>query len=133
MCSCNNIMRVLKKEIRHTMIFSFALVVLHFNKIIWWVCIAFMRAMWRLINLYIYFATCAKGVAWVWNLIIVRKFNEGIARMIISMDWCGLSKNIKFICKIFIWDLIVELYKAIEKNFSLVVIPSIRSLQHCFW
>jgi hypothetical protein len=79
-----------------------------------------------------FFANCAKGMAWVWNLIIVKKFNEGIARIVILVDWCGSSKDIKFICNIFIWDLLVEFYKAIEKKSSLVAIPSIRSLQPCF-
>jgi hypothetical protein len=44
----------------------------------------------------------------------------------------GLSIDIKFICNTFIWDLIVEFYRAIEKKFSLVAIPSIGSLQPCF-
>jgi len=55
-------------------------------------------------------------MTWVRNLIIVRKFNKGIARMVTSVNWCGLSKDIKFICNTFICDLIVEFYKAIEKN-----------------
>jgi hypothetical protein len=71
-------------------------------------------------------------MTWVWNLIIMRKFNKGITRMIASMDWCGLNKDIKFICNTFICDLIVEFYKAIEKKSSLVTIPLVGSLQHCF-
>jgi hypothetical protein len=51
-------------------------------------------------------------MAQIWNIIILRKFSEGIVRMVTSMDWCGLSKDIKFICNTFIWDLIVEFYKA---------------------
>jgi len=51
-------------------------------------------------------------MAQIWNIIILRKFSEGIVRMVTSMDWCGLSKDIKFICHTFIWDLIVEFYKA---------------------
>jgi hypothetical protein len=43
-----------------------------------------------------------------------------------------LSKDIKFTCNTFIWDLIVEFYKAIEKKSSLVAIPSVGSLQLCF-
>jgi hypothetical protein len=80
----------------------------------------------------IHFASYVKDMTQVWNLIIVRKFNKGIARTIISVDWCGLSKDIKFICNTFICDLIIEFYKAIEKKFSLVAIPSVESLQHCF-
>jgi hypothetical protein len=69
------------------------------------------------------FASCAKGMAQVWNLIIVKKFNEGIVRMVTLVDGCHLSKDIKFTCNTFIWDLIVEFYKAIEKKSSLVAIP----------
>jgi hypothetical protein len=77
------------------------------------VCITLMRVMWWLIN----FASCTKGMTWVWNLIIVRKFNKGIARIVTSVDWCGgLSKDIKFICNIFICDLIVEYYRATKRN-----------------
>jgi hypothetical protein len=79
------------------------------------------------------FASCVKGMAQIWNLTIVRKFNEGIVRIVRSVDWCGLSKDIKFICNTFIWDLIVEFYKATKKKSSLVAIPSVGSLQHCFW
>jgi len=43
-----------------------------------------------------------KGMAWVWNPIILKKFNEGIARTITLMDYCGLKKDIKFICNTFI-------------------------------
>jgi len=39
-----------------------------------------------------------------------------------------VSKYIKFICNNFIRDLIVEFYRAIEKKFNLVAIPSIGSL-----
>jgi len=60
------------------------------------------------------FASCAKGMAQVWNLIILKKFNKGIVRTITSMDWCCMSKDIKFTCNTFIWDLIVEFYKATE-------------------
>ncbi len=91
-------------------------------------CITFMKAMWWLID----FANCAKGMTRVWNLIIMRKFNKGIARMIILVDWCGLSIDIKFFCNTFICDLIVEFYKSTEKKSSLIAIPSIGSLQHCF-
>ncbi len=84
--------------------------------------------MWWLIN----FASCVKGMTWVWNLIIARKFNKGIAKTITSMDWGCLSKDIKFICNIFICDLIVEFYRAIKKKSSLVAIPLVGSLQHCF-
>jgi hypothetical protein len=87
-----------------------------FNKIIHGVCITFVRAMWWLINLYMLFASCVKGMAQIWNLTIVRKFNEGIVRIVRSVDWCGLSKDIKFICNTFIWDLIVEFYKATKKR-----------------
>jgi hypothetical protein len=41
----------------------------------------------------------------------VRRFNEGIARMVTLVDGCGLSKDIKLICNTFIWDLIVEFYR----------------------
>jgi len=71
-------------------------------------------------------------MAQIWNLLIVRKFNEGIAKMVTLVDWCGLSKDIKFICNTFIWDLIIEFYKAIEKKCNLVAIPSMGSLHHCF-
>jgi hypothetical protein len=37
-------------------------------------------------SIILFFASCVKGMARVWNLIIVRKFNEGIARMVTSMD-----------------------------------------------
>jgi hypothetical protein len=80
-----------------------------------------------------FFGSCAKGMAQIWNLLIVRKFNEGIVRTIPSMDWCDLSKDIKFICNTFIWDLIVEFYRAAKKKSSLVAIPSVGSLQHCLW
>jgi hypothetical protein len=40
------------------------------------------------------------------------KFNEGIVRMVKSMDLCDLSKDITFICNTFIWDLIAKFYKA---------------------
>jgi hypothetical protein len=79
-----------------------------------------------------FFVSCAKYMEQIWNLIIVRKFNESITRTVTSVDWCVLSKDIKFICNTFIWDLIVEFYKAIEKKFSLVTIPSVGSLQFCF-
>ncbi len=78
------------------------------------------------------FASCAKCMAQVWNLIIVKRFNEGIVRMVTLVDWCGLSKDIKFICNTFICDLIVEFYKVTEKESSLIAIPSIGSLQHYF-
>jgi hypothetical protein len=32
------------------------------------------------------------------------------------MDWCDMSKDIKFICNTFIWDLIAEFYKATKKQ-----------------
>jgi hypothetical protein len=36
-----------------------------------------------MINSFIFFfASCVKGMAQVWNLIIVKKFNEGITRMV---------------------------------------------------
>jgi len=66
------------------------------------------------------------------NLIIVRKFNKGIARTVILVDLCDLSKDIKFICNTFIYDLIDEFYRAIENTSSLVAIFSVGSLQHCF-
>jgi len=44
----------------------------------------------------------------------------------------GLSKDIKFICNTFIWDLIVEFYRAIEKIYSLVAIHLVGSWQPCF-
>jgi hypothetical protein len=69
-----------------------------------------------------FFASCVKGMALVWNLIIVRKFNEGIARTVKSMDWCDMSKDIKFICNTFIWDLIAEFYKATKKIKKLLAI-----------
>jgi hypothetical protein len=65
-----------------------------------------------MINSITHSASCAKGTTQVWNLIVVRMFNEGIVRMVISMDWCGLSKDIKFICNSFTLDWIVELYRA---------------------
>jgi hypothetical protein len=86
-----------------------------------------MKVMWWLIN----FASCAKGMTQIQNLIIVRKFNKGIARMVTSVDWCGLNKDIKFICNTFICDLIVEFYKAIKQK-KLIAIPSVGSLQHFF-
>jgi hypothetical protein len=42
-----------------------------------------MKAMWWLVH----FASCAKGMTWVRNLIIVKKFNKGIARIVTSVDW----------------------------------------------
>jgi hypothetical protein len=69
-------------------------------------------------------------MAQIWNVIIVKKFNKGIVRMVTLVDWCGLSKDI--ICNTFIWDLIVDLYKAIEKKSSLVAPPLVGSLQLCF-
>jgi hypothetical protein len=66
---------------------------------------------WWLINLYMFFANCVKGTTQIWNLIIVRKFNEGIARTVTLVDW----------------------YRVTEKKSSLVAIPSVGSLQHCFW
>jgi len=43
--------------------FPFALGILHFSKIIQWMCITFMKAMWWLVYIYIYiFASCAKGI-----------------------------------------------------------------------
>jgi hypothetical protein len=71
-------------------------------------------------------------MAQIWNLIIVRKLNEGIARTVTSIDWCGLSKDIKFICNTFIWDLIVEFYRVIENKSNLVAILLVGSLQCCF-
>jgi hypothetical protein len=50
-------------------------------------------------------------MTWVRN-IIIDKFNKGIARTITLVDWCGLSKNIKFICNTLICDLIVVFYRA---------------------
>jgi hypothetical protein len=47
-----------------------------------------------------FFASCVEGMAQIWDLIVERKFNEGIARMVTSLDWCGLDKDIKFICNI---------------------------------
>ncbi len=78
-----------------------------------------MKAMWWLINC----ARCAKGMTWVQNLII-DKFNMGIAKMVTLVDWCGLSKDIMFICNIFICALIVEFYKATKKKSSLIAILS---------
>jgi hypothetical protein len=78
-------------------------------------------------------ASCAKGMAQVWNLIIVKMFNEGIARMVTLVDWCGSSIDIKFICNTFIWDLIIEFYRATLKKSSLIAIPLVESLQPCFW
>jgi hypothetical protein len=43
-----------------------------------------------------------------------------------------LNKDIKFICNTFIWDLIVEFYRAPPKKKKLVAIPSIGSFQHYF-
>jgi len=70
------------------------------------------------------FASCAKGMAQSWNLIIVRKFNEGIAKMVTLVDWCGLSKDIKLICNTFIWDLIVTFYRGTKKKNCLIAISS---------
>ncbi len=50
-----------------------------------------------------FFASCAKDMAQIWNLIIVKKFNESIAIIVTSMDWCGLNKDIKFSCNTFHW------------------------------
>jgi len=50
--------------------------------------------MWWLINIYMFFASCVKGITQVWNLIIVRKFKEDITKIVTSMDWCGLNKDI---------------------------------------
>jgi hypothetical protein len=47
--------------------------------------------------------------------------------MVTSVDWCGLSKGIKFMCNTFICDLIVEFYRAIKKKFSLIAIPLVGS------
>ncbi len=47
-----------------------------------------------------FFASCVEGMAQIWDLIVERKFNGGIARMVTSLDWCGLNKIIKFICNI---------------------------------
>jgi hypothetical protein len=68
----------------------------------------------------------------VQNSIIVRKFNKGIARRVTSVDLGDLNKDIKFICITFIYDLIVEFYRATKIKSNLVAIPSIGSLQHCF-
>ncbi len=133
LCSCINIMRVLKKKLGEIWYFPFAMAILHFNKIIQWLCITLMKAMWWLTNLYMFFASCAKDMAQICNLIIVRKFNEGIVIIVTSVDWCGLSKNIKFICNTFIWNLIVEFYRATKRNSNLVAISFVGSLQHCFW
>ncbi len=54
------------------------------------------------------------------------------SRMVTSVDLGDLSKDIKFICNTFIYDLIVEFYRATKNKSSLVAIPSIGSLQHCF-
>jgi hypothetical protein len=132
LCSCISLMRLMKKKSSAIWYFLFAFVILHFNKTIQWMCIVFMKAMWWLINLYMFFISCAKNMAQIWNLIIVRKFNENIARTITLVNWCVLSKDIKFICNTFIWDLFIEFCKALEKKFSLVAIPSIGSLQCCF-
>jgi hypothetical protein len=67
----------------------------------------------------------------VQNLIIVRKFNKGIARTVTSVDLCGLSKDIKFIYNTFIYDLIVKFYKATKNKSNLVAISLVGSLQHC--
>jgi hypothetical protein len=70
-------------------------------------------------------------MTWVQNLTI-DKLNKGIARTVALVDWCGLSKDIKFICNTFICDLIVEFYRVTKKESSLIAIPSIGSLQHYF-
>jgi hypothetical protein len=72
------------------------------------------------------------GMARIWNLITMKKFNDGFARTITLVDWCGFSKDIKFICNTFIWYLIVEFYRAIEKKSSLVATTQLKVLQHCF-
>jgi hypothetical protein len=61
----------------------------------------------------------------------VRKFNEGMAKMVQWIDVDRVKISSSFV-NAFIWDLIVEFYKAIEKKFGLIAIPSIGSLQHCF-
>jgi hypothetical protein len=70
---------------------------------------------------------------WVWNLMNLKKFNKDIAKMITLVDWYGLNKDSKFISNTFIWDLIVEFYKAPQKKSKLVAIPSVGSFQHYFW
>jgi hypothetical protein len=45
-----------------------------------------------------FFASYAEGMAQVWTLIVLRIFNEGIARRVTSLGWYVLSKDIKFIC-----------------------------------
>jgi hypothetical protein len=71
-----------------------------------------MMAMWWLIN----FASCVKSMTWVRSLIIVKKFNKGITRMVTSMDWCGLGEDIRFRCNTFICDLIVEIFIGLQKR-----------------
>jgi len=67
-----------------------------------------------------FFASYAKGMAQVWTLIVLRIFNEGIARRVTSLGWYVLNKYIKFICITFIWvllnNLIVEFYRPIRRN-----------------
>jgi hypothetical protein len=62
------------------------------------------------------FASCGKGMTQIWNLIIVKMFNESIARTVTLVDWCDLGKDIKLICNTFIWDLIVEFYSGTKKK-----------------
>ncbi len=87
-----------------------------------------MKAMWWLIN----FASCVKGMTQIQNLIIMKKFNKGTTKMVTSVHWCGLNKDIKFICTTFICDLIAKFYKTTKKKVSLIAIPLVGSLQHCF-
>jgi hypothetical protein len=75
-----------------------------------------------------FFASSAKGMGKIWNLIIVKKFNEGIARTVTLVDWCNLNKDIKFICNTFIWDIIVEFYKATKNKSNLIAILLVGSL-----
>ncbi len=68
------------------------------------------------------------GIFWMgWN-----PTQPNPSRMVTSVDLGDLSKDIKFICNTFIYDLIVEFYRATKNKSSLVAIPSIGSLQHCF-
>ncbi len=129
-------MKVLKKILNTIWYFPFALGILHFNKIIQWVCITLMKAMWWLVNLYICLQVVQKVLVEVRTIIIVRKFNEHIAKKIILVDWCSLNKDTKFICDTFIWvlpnNLTIEFYRATFNKSNLIAIFLFRSLQHCF-
>jgi len=50
-----------------------------------------------MINWFIYiFASCVEGMAWVWNIIIVKKFNEDLDEQLnywIGVAWIKISSS----------------------------------------